>query len=295
MTVGDRDLPPLFQANDRWALSRQTESFRAVRTQLLLLLSAAAAATLADQAHSHMLALLSVLLYGLTILTGARISRRAARAQWQAHRAAAETLKSLSWQYMVHGGPFRSGVANPEAVFAEQLEARLSELRTVGWHDPRTTSHAIGAGQITPAMRAVRAKPFSARRDTYLRDRVLEQLIWYGNRAAQAHRAKVGWSALTGLLTLLALTAAALRAVGIGAAGDLSGLLAAGAAAGVAWQEVRRHGPLGYAHAMVEQELKTLRVVMETTVTRDGWAEAVAEAERLTSPLHTDWLARFGS
>jgi hypothetical protein len=72
-------------------------------------------------------------------------------------------------------------------------------------------------------------------------------------------------------------------------------VLSAAAAAGVAWQEVRRHRPLTYAHSLVEQDLETLRVEMSTTVTEDRWALAVAEAERLMSPQHSDWLGRFGS
>jgi hypothetical protein len=143
-------------------------------------------------------------------------------------------------------------------------------------------------------MREVRAKPFEARRDIYLRDRLLEQFVWYRNRAAQAHSASVRWSAVTAVLTVLALVTAVLRAAGpVG--WDLTGLFSAAAAAGVAWQEVRRHRPLTYAHALVEQDLDTLRVAMATTVTEEGWADAVAEAERLVSPQHTDWLVQFGN
>ncbi len=123
---------------------------------------------------------------------------------------------------------------------------------------------------------------------------VMEQSSWYRNRAVRAHRASVRWSALTAVLTLLALTAAVLRAAGVIGGWDLAGLLSAAAAAGVAWQQVRRHGPLTYAHSLIEQDLETSRIAMSTTVTEDGWAEAVAEAERLVSPSHTEWLVRFG-
>lgn len=195
----------------------------------------------------------------------------------------------------VHGarGPFHSGVPDPDGLFAERLEERLRELRRVGWEDSRNGVRARGAGQITPVMRAVRAKPFAARRDFYLRERLLEQFVWYRNRASESHRASVRWSSVTAALTLLALLAAVLRALGVIGGWDLTGLLSA-AAAGVAWQEVRRHRPLTYAHSLIEQDLETLRVSMSRTVTEAGWAEAVAEAERIVSPQHTDWLVRFG-
>lgn len=293
-TLTERDLPPLFHANDQWAIARQSESFRAVRTQLAVLLTATAVAMLAERLDSRFPAALAAVLYALSIALGLHISRRRSRAHWQTHRAVAELLKSLAWQYMVHGGPFHSRVPNPDALFEERLEARLRELRKVGWQDSRGRAGHRGARQITPAMRAVRAKPFAVRRDIYLRDRLLEQQAWYKRRAARAHRAAAHWSSITALLTLLALTAAVLRAAGLIGGWDLTGLFSTAAATAVAWQEVRRHRPLTYAHSLVEQDLDTLRVAMITTVTEDGWAEAVAEAERLVSPQHSDWLGTFG-
>ncbi|MEU2371720.1 DUF4231 domain-containing protein [Streptomyces pseudogriseolus] len=292
--VSDRDLPPLFQSSDQWAIARQSESFRVVRTQLFVLLAATTAAMLAERLDSRAPAVAAAVLYAGSIALGLHIARRRARTHWQAHRAAAELLKSLAWQYMVHGGPFHSRVPHPEALFEERLEARLRELRKVGWVDPRNGPATRGAGQITPTMRAVRSKPFEVRRDIYLRDRLLEQQLWYKRRASQARRAAALWSSVTALLTLLALTAAVLRALGLLEGWDLTGLFSTAAAAGVAWQELRRHRPLTYAHSLVEQDLDTLRVAMTTTVAESGWADAVAEAERLVSPQHSDWLGTFG-
>lgn len=288
------DLPPLFRVNDQQALARQRESLQVVGLHLTGLLLAATAAVLAEQLDSRVWAALAAVLYGLTILVSLRAARRRARAAWHVHRAAAEMVKSMAWRYMAGGRPFHPSVADPDALFAERLEESLSELRKIGWEDSRTSA-AMGRGQITPAMRTVRAKPFEARRDIYLRDRLRGQAQWYRAASDRARRAWVVWSAVTFGLTLLALLAAALRAAGLSGGWNLTGLLSAATAAGLAWQEVRRHRPLSYAHALVGQDLETLRIAMSTTVTEEGWADAVAEAERLASPQHTDWLVRFGS
>lgn len=296
VTLSDADLPPLFRISDHRALARQGESFRAVRTQLVTLLLATTTAMLAERLDSHVPAAMAAVLYAATIAVGLHTARRRARAHWRAHRDVAELLKSLAWQYMVHGGPFHSQVADPDGLFAERMEARLAELRKVGWaDDSRYGTRARGIAQITPAMRAVRAKPFEARRDIYLRDRLLEQFVWHRNKAAQTHRSSVHWSSVTAVLTLLALLSAGLRALGVIDGWDLTGLLSAAAAAGVAWQEVRRHRPLAYAYGLIKQDLDMLRITMTKTVTEAGWAEAVADAERLVSPQHTDWVVRFGS
>ncbi|WP_460072602.1 DUF4231 domain-containing protein [Streptomyces sp. YKOK-I1] len=290
----DQDLPPLFRQSDQWALRHQSDSFKGVRTHLVVLLLATAAAMLVEQASGRLMAAGAAVLYGLTILLGVRTSRRRSRAHWQAHRAVAELVKTLAWQYMVHGGPFRSGVADPDGLFAARLEERLRELRKCGWEDCREEAREFGKGQITKEMRAVRAKSYTARRDIYLRDRLLEQAVWYKNRASRSHRAAARWSAFTAALTLFALAAALLRTTGLFGGADLAGLLSAAAAAGVAWQEVRRHGPLTHAHSLIEQDLEAARVAMSSTVTEAGWADAVGEAERLMSPAHTEWLVRFG-
>ncbi len=293
--IGEADLPRLFAANDRLALSRQAESQRIVRTQLVVLLLATATAALAERYDSTAAAVCAAALYGATVALSVHLSRRRARVHWQAHRAAAEVLKSLAWQYMVHGGPFHSKVSNPDALFTARLEERLAELRKVGWDDTRAGPRTPAGNQITDSMRLIRGKSFEVRRDIYRRDRVLEQLTWYRNRGDRARRLAALWSSAGAALTLLALASAVLGAAGLTGGWDLTGLLSAAAAAGVAWQEMRRHRPLTFAHALVEQDLKTLHIAMGTSVREDGWAESVAEAERLVSPQHTDWLARFGA
>ncbi|MFF4787281.1 DUF4231 domain-containing protein [Streptomyces griseorubiginosus] len=310
----------MFRSNDQWALTRQSEAFRATMTQLALLLVATVFATLADHFDSHVLTAVSALLYGLTVVTGVVVQRRRARAHWQAHRDAAETVKSLAWQYMVHGGPFHSKVRDPDGLFNQQLEEHLRGLRRIGWKEPApervpgANSGPVPASsaytlwdpasrheaddprhpQITRAMRAVREKPFAVRKDIYLRDRVLDQLSWYGGRAVQARRSAALWSALTALLTLLALVAAVSRSAGLVSGWDLSGLLAAAAATGVAWLETRRHHPLSFAHALVREGLETQRAVLAQSVAEDRWPQAVTDTEHLMLPQHTDWLARFG-
>lgn len=214
-TLSEDDLPPLFRTSDRSAILHQSETFRSVRWQLGVLLSATAAAMFAERTGSDAAAVVSALLYALTIAIGLYSARRRARAHWQAHRAVAELLKSLAWQYMVHGGVLHSRVPNADAVFAERLEERLSELRKVGWEDPRNGPAGRGAGQITPTMRAVRAKTLEVRRDIYLRERLLEQHAWYRRKAALAHRSAARWSSVTASLTRLTLLAATLRAADV--------------------------------------------------------------------------------
>lgn len=299
MTFRNEDLPALFHHTDQAAVSRQRESTQATRAQLVLLVVAAGAAALPSGpavGGLHVCAALGALAYAGVLAVGVRATRRRARPQWQLNRSAAEFIKSLAWRYAVHGAPFGSEVAGPEGVYRARLEKGLDELRKMGWRDPRTAGLLPEGGEITGAMHRLRGLEYQVRRETYVRDRLIEQRTWYQRRAEGSRRATALWSWTIVLLTCLGLVFALFGAFGSGpGASAAAGLTSAAAAAAIAWNEVRRHHPLIEAHTLIEQDLSAMMVVMQTTITESQWPSAVYETERYVSPQHTDWLARHSS
>lgn len=301
MVFRNTDLPVLFHHTDTIAIARQREAVGATRSQLLLLVLGAALAALPSSlklgSTFQLPGALSALAYAGVLALSYRSSRRRAKSHWQLNRSAAEFIKSMCWRYAVHGAPFDSRSTDPDALFTTRLEEGLRELTKVGWQDPRTTDEtAMAAGDlITTPMRRLRAKPFSIRKETYVRDRLIEQRNWYHRRTVISRRATAFWSASIGLLTLLALFFALLRTFSIAESADMAGLLSAAAAACLAWSEIRRHQPLIAAHSLVEEDLAAMHTAMETTVTDGQWPSAVYETERIVSPQHTDWLVRHRS
>lgn len=298
MTFRNEDLPALFHHTDRAAISRQRESTQATRAQLLLLVAAAGAAALPsgpELGPVRLFGLLSALAYAGVLAVGVRATRRRARPQWQLNRSAAEFIKSLAWRYAVHGAPFGTDAADAGATYRARLEKGLDELRKMGWEDPRATGEVPEGGEITGAMERLRGTGYQARRETYVRDRLIEQRNWYRRRTEVSRRATALWSWTIVLLTLLALLLAVFGMFGSGPGAELTGLLSAAAAAGIAWNEVRRHHPLIEAHTLIEQDLAAMMVVMQTTITESQWPSSVYETERYVSPQHTDWLARHSS
>lgn len=300
MAFRNTDLPDLFHHSDAIAISRQREAVGSTRYQLLLLVVGAAVATLPSSLKLggtfQLPGALSALAYVGVLVLGYRSSRRRAKSQWQLNRSAAEFIKSVCWRYSVHGTPFDARATDADELFVARLEEGLRELVKVGWEDPRTGGSDLAAAElITPAMRRLRAKPYSVRKETYVRDRLIEQRNWYHRSAEISRRATRLWSASIGLLTLLALFFALLHTFSLAVSVNVGGLLSAAAAACLAWSEIRRHQPLIAAHSLVEEDLATMHTAMETSVTDAQWPSAVYETERIVSPQHTDWLVRHGS
>lgn len=300
MVFRNTDLPVLFHRTDSIAISHQREAVGSTRSQLLLLVVGAALATLPSSLRLgdtfQLAGALSTLAYAGVLALGYRTSRRRAKSHWQLNRSAAEFIKSMCWRYAVHGAPFDSHSTDADELFAVRLEEGLRELAKVGWQDPRHGDAEVAAADlITTPMRRLHAKTFSIRKETYVRDRLIEQRNWYHRSTENSRRATALWSASIGLLTLLALFFALLRTFSIAESVDVMGLLSAAAAACLAWSEIRRHQPLIAAHSLVEEDLAAMHTAMETSVSDVEWPSAVYETERIVSPQHTDWLVRHRS
>ncbi|MFJ1696304.1 DUF4231 domain-containing protein [Streptomyces sp. NPDC088252] len=295
MVFRNADLPELFHHTDAIAISRQREAVNTTRIQLILLVVGTVPAALPWHVELggtfQLVDAVSVLAYVGVLVTTYLSARRKAKSHWQLNRSAAEFIKSMCWRYAVHGSPFDTHTQHPEAVFANRLEEGLQELRKVGWADPRDLT-ADSGGLITESMRELRNKAFTVRKETYVRDRLIEQRSWYRRRQEVSRRATLVWSTTIAVLTALALVFALVRTVSAAQSFALTGVLSAAAAACLAWSEMRRHHPLISAHSLVEQDLESMQVAMETTLTERQWPRAVFETERIVSPQHTDWLAR---
>jgi len=296
---GDADLPGLFHYTDGAAIRRQRLTVEWVRRQLVLLVAAAACSALPWRlhvGHVDLLALVSAAAYVAALWFGWQMSRHHHKVNWQLHRSAAELLRSQCWRYAVCGAPYGVDERDADALFEVRVNEGLHQMRAIGWRDPRPPgSSALERELLTPTMRALRAMPFSTRKDVYVRDRVIEQREWYLRRSAQSRRAAATWQALAALGTLAALAAAAAKAFEWGSSMDLVGLASSAAAASVAWSELRQYQPLVAAHSLVAQELSTMAVTMDKVVAEPQWAEEVAAAEDAISPEHTAWLARHRS
>ncbi|MCM2390269.1 DUF4231 domain-containing protein [Streptomyces albipurpureus] len=297
------DLPALFHHTDAIAIARQREAIGSTRRQLLFLVLGATAAALPTSVKVgdsvQLGGVLAALAYAGVLLLGYRASRHSAKSHWQLNRSAAEFIKSMCWRYSVHGAPFATAGSESDELFITRLDEGLRELTKVGWEDPRTgRTSTVSSELITPPMRQLRAQSFSMRKETYIRDRLIEQRNWYHRSAENSRRATRLWSFSIGLLTLVALFFSLLHTFSlvdsIEVAG-VTGVLSTAAASCLAWSEIRRHQPLIAAHSLVKEDLAAMHTAMESSVTAAQWPSAVYETERIVSPQHTDWLARHRS
>jgi len=207
---------------------------------------------------------------------------------WYEGRAAAESVKTLAWRYVVRGESFDG--PDGEALdreFVNRVGEVLSDLKDVDLVDASTSE------QITRKMREIRSSPFDIRRATYREGRVENQRSWYAKNASKNRRIGHSW----GLLVVAAEGLGVLGGVAIitvGLAVDIVGVFAAVAATVTAWTQAKQYKTLGTAYGLTAQELAGVKSELDALTDESKWARFVGEAEEAISREHTLWRASRG-
>jgi hypothetical protein len=284
--LADEDFPDLYRLADVTSTSGRDRTFWQNRCYLGALVAGALAGAITWKAGSQdLMGWVSVAAFLASIILTLGLGLGKPDEAWYQGRAAAESVKSLTWCYVTGADPFPIGAPDVDEALIDRLRQIVEELSHV--------NAPVAAGeQITPGMRALRASSFTTRRDAYVAGRIEDQRGWYASKA-RLHRKRghqLLWGA--GLSSLVGLVLGFLRAEAVISL-DLLGLFAAIGAALVAESQLRQHSINASAYALAAQELS-----MAATLARNAedaaWPRVVGEAEEAISREHTMWCARNG-
>lgn len=280
------DYPELFTSADQAAAENQRLFFLLKVVELGALSGGAVLGLLSSDDLWGAAGIAAVLCF--LAAAGVRISGAGQRAEkrWYDARAAAETVKSLSWQYAVRGEAFRSSDPSPEATFVSRLQGVLGGLPHL--NIPAATASNAGA---TDTMRALRGADQAERCRSYREHRVDDQVGWYGRKASWNKARSRWWSASVIGIELAAVCLGVLRVAGRIDL-DLLGVFGAVAAGFIAWIQAKNYTELSESYAVTSHDVALVSEAVHSGVPEDAWAQSVHDAEGAFSREHTMWLAR---
>ncbi|GAA3017207.1 DUF4231 domain-containing protein [Kitasatospora albolonga] len=304
----DELLPELFWTADSSSLQGQRRAVSLSRWGLVLLVVAA----FAGSADGTLPAWLAAAAYLFTVALAAVAGRQNPQGLWYEGRAAAESVKTLSWKYAVRADAYQpppKTLPDAERLYDVQLGGILGQFGTSraipqlarvqaelqSWRGPlagRPARHP----QITDSMRQLREQPLSVRREVYIRERVKTQREWYRAKARSCTNA-TRWADLLGVvLPLGGLVLAVLRALGEFSF-DALGAVSAVAASVAAWAQLRQYRPQAAAYSIAASELAVIeaqlsQLPLDTPDAEETWARLARDAEDAISREHTTWQAR---
>jgi hypothetical protein len=286
MGAGPLAFPALLDATEKVSAAQQRAFFQATGSQLGLL-AAAAAAALIPQDFLWRLGPIATLVFFLAALA-IQLGGLAAKAEgrWYDARAAAESIKTASWEFAVGGESFRLDDDAAESRFREVLKRVLANVKSLDVGAAGTDNAAA-----TSSMKELRSKDLAVRAEAYLSWRVEDQVQWYSSKATRNKQLYKRFSIAVVFVEAAAVLLGVLR-VNSSLDADFLGPLAACAAGLVGWMQAKKYSNLAEAYAVTSHEVSLVSATLSGAQSEESWAQAVHDAEAAFSREHTMWQAR---
>jgi anti-sigma-K factor RskA len=288
----DDSYPGLYRCADAASLKAQRAYLRFHRVYLgsLVLGSATSAFTaLGTPSVNTWLytALAIILVVGLLILWAMRA--RQDDKVWFDGRAIAESVKTVTWRFMMRVKPFQED-GTAENLFVSELK----EIREARPHLGKHLAAAMDAdgSAITDFMREKRSGSIEDRRGFYISDRVRDQKTWYSRKAKMNVENSAQWFWVIAALQIVIVILAIVQAVSGGLGVNIVPVVTTCVAVFAAWSQIKRHDELAQSYALAAQELGELETIASNQTSEDAFSQLVEQAENSISREHTMWCAR---
>ena len=210
---------------------------------------------------------------------------------WYQARAVAESIKTLSWRFMMCAEPFgdcddterakTEFITDVSSIYQSQKDIlKFSALKI-----PKKSD-------VTQSMLDVRSKSLQERVQIYLKSRVEDQFDWYTSKSRTNREKGFFW-----LLIIVAMyiIAALLIMAGIVRPGEhwsfVSIIILLGSSF-LGWTKSKRFGELSTSYALAASEIQTVTNNPPVITTQEELSDFVNETERAFSREHTQWIAR---
>ncbi len=214
--------------------------------------------------------------------------------RWYRCRALAESVKTLTWRYMMRAAPFAQSSKLPMArsEFRNHLQALLDENRSVA---EMIASDWADESQITDEMDRIRELPLSERVAFYGSERVKEQRTWYSRKAGENKRSSRRW-VLIGVLAYVVAIALALSRIEFPdwRIWPIDPVIVF-ASSLVGWVQIKKFNELGAAYTVTAHEIGLIAPRLQDVASETDLSECVNDAELAFSREHTLWIARQSS
>ncbi|MBY4675210.1 DUF4231 domain-containing protein [Marinobacterium sp. CAU 1594] len=285
--IDSSSLPGLYRSADQASLYAQSAYFWGLRWYLLLLIGAAFISY--SRPSDIVGALISSILFLVTL--GILIYIRVKRPDdiWYNGRAVAESVKTRSWRWMMRAGTYGDS-ENIEVVskrFVDDLKAVLDQNKSLS-HSLQTS---ILSDPISETMKEVRALTVYERLKIYVEHRIIDQANWYWFKSAFNKRRAKQCFWVSVVLHVLAIIMLLCRVKDPSLSLPVE-VVATAAGAALTWLQAKKYNELNSAYALAAHEVILIKEESNYVSSEKQLSEYVINSEAAFSREHTQWTAR---
>ena len=277
--------PELFYKADNYSNTNQKVFFILPCLQLLLTVLIAASTLLVavyDGFEYATRALLLFLLCAVVVSGFAPFLKR-----WYLARSLAESIKTISWRYVMNAAPFNINDELAAGLFVERIRELLEENKDMAVMFATDSSQGV----ISDSMHAVRGiEDKCKKKEYYLKYRVEDQEQWYLAKAKKFSKMAFCINTLMIVCIIAAILLSYCNSFSLQIGNGLINLLVVTCVALLTWTSTKRYRDLSNSYSWTNIDVILLHEQFKSPTC--DVSNCVADAENAFSREHASWLAR---
>ena len=210
--------------------------------------------------------------------------------KWYCSRALAESVKTVTWRFMMSAEPFNKDNKDENIdYFRKLLSELLKENKNLG---SSLGGESADKDQITSFMLKMHENNHQKKHEFYLSNRIDEQRTWYSKKSIDNKNASNYWFKVlcflygfSILFLLLRISFPKLAYLPI----DILALIASGV---IGWVQLKRYDELSSAYGLTAHEIGIIKARFSKVNSQKELSAFVSDAENAFSREHTQWAAR---
>ena len=285
--MDDSEYPALYRSANEASNGKQRLYLTLVKLEYGLLLSASI--LLLEPLNSQpFITFLAFIFVGLLIVLIFRALLKPEQ-DWYRCRALAESVKTLTWRYMMKAAPY----GGEDETAREEFRTHLSQMIEAN----KTTVEKLipdwsAADQLPIKMDSMRRLALSARKARYTANRVQNQRSWYAKKAKTNRSQANRWLWISGLAYGIALAMVIGRvALKTWSFWPIEPIIVL-ASSIIGWMQIKKFNELAAAYTVTAHEIGLVQAKLDVANTEGDFQREVNEAEQAFSREHTLWIAR---
>lgn len=288
MKMEDDDFPALYKSADSASLTAQFYYFGALKCYLILLIIAAFVSYAWPENVYGAVSSAALFLITLGILVWIKVQKP--EDTWYNGRAVAESVKTRTWRWVMRSEPYDEDIPEEQAQkeLLNDLKSILSQNRSLS--HVLTWSPQLGEA-ISEKMKAIRALSWPQRLETYLRDRIDNQSVWYSKKSQLNKRLARRWFIISVLLHSSAVLLLLYRIKEPSSSLPIE-VIATAAGAVLTWVQAKKHNELNSSYTLAAHEIVLIKGEANSVNDEQKLSEFVINSESAFSREHTQWAAR---
>jgi len=289
--MNDNDYPALFCATDL-ASNVSQKAFIFLNVSYLILAIMGTSFAYFNNSKLFSILTASIFLIGLFLLI--IILTKKYDYKWYSCRAAAESIKTATWRFMMRAEPYDD--SKTTALVKTEFRNLLRELLRNNTSIADLIGGEVSAQeQITLKMLQVRDLELSERINFYLINRIDEQRKWYAKKYTQNKNNNLLWFLLVILFNSVAAVLAIIKISDSQIQQLPIDVFAVVAVSSLTWIQLKRFQDLTSSYALTAHEIGTIRGIFEEVKTEEDLSAFVIDSENAFSREHTQWIAKRSS